>query len=450
MRSIVHRSLLASTISFVAACRSAPPPPVAPPVPLSDSATSALQWVQGHAQEFAIADSIPSSTERARIVALVGDAQIIGVSELNEGTRELPNIIRRMIVSLGESAGLRGLAIQAPMAEALEVDRYVRTGVGDPRRLLSVMGSWRWENREMLGVVAELRNWNRTHAADKQIGFYGFEIPSAAHAVRVVTGLPDSVTGAQLKAWLVREYGCVAMSEGAHWGLEGRASDSTFWNRCGTVANAGVDSIVALRSRVGAAGAAADVAYAEQMARLIQHHVSLSLRHTNRHDSNTEHLLYLANGLGRDAKLLAWGGDVEMGRLTLDKNTVQTGVPLGQRLGARYRPIGFVFGDGIVRTRRASSGRGGAPAGLSDVRVMPPLPNTYEDILIRSPMAAYWLDVRTLPSDLGGAWLRGPRSARFITDLYLPEAPELTQTPLELPTFFDALVYVRHVTPARQ
>jgi len=117
------------------------------------------------------------------------------------------------------------------------------------------MGSWRWENREMLGVIAELRNWNRTHAADKQIGFYGFEIPSAAHAVRVVTGLPDSVTGAQLKAWLVREYGCVAMSEGAHWGLEGRASDSTFWNRCGTVANAGVDSIVALRSRVGAAGA---------------------------------------------------------------------------------------------------------------------------------------------------------------------------------------------------
>src|SRR4026207_1226012 len=102
MRSIVHRSLLASAISFVAACRSAPPPPPPPPVPLSDSATSALQWVQGHVQEFAIADSIPSSSERSRIVALVGDAQIIGVSELTEGTRELPNIIRRMILSLGE------------------------------------------------------------------------------------------------------------------------------------------------------------------------------------------------------------------------------------------------------------------------------------------------------------------------------------------------------------
>ena len=108
------------------------------------------------------------------------------------------------------------------------------------------------------------------------------------------------------------------------------------------------------------------------------------------------------------------------------------------------------MGDGVVRTRRASSGRGGAPAGLADVTVLRPLQNTYEDILIRSPMAAYWLDARALPSDLGGAWLRGPRNARLVTDLYVPEAPELTETPLELPAYFDALVYVRHVTAARQ
>jgi erythromycin esterase len=409
--------------------------------------------VQAHGDEFAIADSVPSSSERARLISLVGDARIIGVSELTEGTRELPMIIRHMLLSLGDSAGVRGLAIQAPMPEALEVDRFVRSGVGDPRRLLQAMGSWRWENREMLAVVNTLRNWNRARSADKQIGFYGFEIPTAAHAVRVVTGLSDSVTGPSLKVWLVREYGCVAMSEGAHWGLEGRTSDSTFWNRCGAVAKAGVDSIVALRARLGpSARGATDVAYAEQMARLIQHHVTLSLRHTSRHDSNAEHLLYLANGLGSDAKLLAWGGDVEMGRLTLDKTTVQTGVPLGQRLGALYRPIGFVFGDGVVRTRRASSGRGGAPAGLSDITVAPPLQNTYEDVLMRATKGAYWLDVRALPpaSDIGGAWLRGPRNARLVTEVYSPDAPELTETPVELPAYFDALVYVRHVTPARQ
>jgi erythromycin esterase len=408
----------------------------------------AIAWVQSHAQQFTLGDSMPSAADRAQIIALAGDARIVGFSELNEGSRELPLIVRRSLFALADGAGFRGLAIQAPMAEALEVDRYVRTGQGDIRKLLRTLGNWRWEDREMLDIVTAIRAWNQSHA-DKQIGFYGFEIPTAAHAVQVVTSLPDSITGASLKAWLTQAYGCIYTSESAHWGLEGRASDSTFWNQCGEAAKAGLDSVVALRRRAPA-GAAAEVAFAEQMARVIQHHASLSLRHTNRQDSNAEHVLFLANNLGPDGKLVAWGGDVEMGRLTLDKTTVQTGVSLNTRLGEKYRPIAFVFGDGVVRTRRLGPRRSGSEPGLSDVTILPPSANTYEDVFIRTPAAAFWLDARTLPSDIGGAWLRGPRRARFVTGEYVPAAPELTETPIELPAFFDALVYVRRVTPARQ
>jgi len=82
--------------------------------------------------------------------------------------------------------------------------------------------------------------------------------------------------------------------------------------------------------------------------------------------------------------------------------------------------------------------------------MLPPNANTYEDVLMRAPAPAFWLDARTLPSDIGGAWLHGPRRARFVTGEYVPAAPELTETPIELPAFFDAIVYVRRVTPARQ
>ena len=443
-------AVLIAATCLVSACHSAPPPPPPAPRVLSDSAALAVAWVQSHAQQFTLGDSMPNAADRAQIISLAGDAKIVGFSELNEGTRELPLIVRRALFALADGAGFRGLAIQAPMAEALEVDRYVRTGQGDIRKLLRTLGNWRWEDREMLDLVTAIRAWNQSHA-DKQIGFYGFEIPTAMHAVQVVTSLPDSITGAPLKGWLTQTYGCVYTSESAHWGLEGRASDSTFWNQCGDAVKVGLDSVVALRRRVPSSSAATrEVAFAEEMARLIQHHVALSLRHTNRHESNVEHLLYLANNLGPDGKLVVWGGDVEMGRLTLDKTTVQTGVPLGARLGAKYRPIAFMYGDGVVRTHRITSGRGGVGTGLSDVTILRPNANTYEDVLIRVPAAAFWLDARTLPTDIGGAWLHGPRRARFVTGEYLPQAPELTETPIELPAYFDAIVYVRHATPARQ
>ncbi|MEP6491978.1 MAG: erythromycin esterase family protein [bacterium] len=453
---IFYRIVVAlPAIAFAMACHSATPAPPPPPVTLSDSAASAVRWVEAHAVRVPASDSVAGAAEQHALIALAGDARVIGFSELTEGTHEFPYIVRRSLFALADSANVRGLAIQAPMAEAMELDRYVRTGVGDPKRLARTLGSWRWETVEMLALVSAIRERNRTAAPDKQIGFYGFELPTAAHAVQVVTALPDSITGPALGAWLRREYGCVAANEGAHWGLEGRLADSTFWQRCGPVTSAGVDSIVALRRRVGAASHAAELAYAEQMARLIQHHVAVGLRRLPRHEAVAEHVLYLANSLGPDAKLVTWGGDVEEGRLTLDKNTVQSGMALGTKLGAKYRPIAFVFADGSVRAQRPSSGRtaggpGGGLSGLREVPISPSASDEFEDVFRRASGDAYWLDARPLVGESGNAWLRGPHQARLITEIYAPQAPELFLTPLELPKFFDVVLFVRHVTPARQ
>ena len=65
----------------------------------------------------------------------------------------------------------------------------------------------------------------------ERIGFYGFELPAAGHAVAVISTLPDSIVGAQLNTWLRKEVQCVSTGESAAWGRDGPASDSTFWNR---------------------------------------------------------------------------------------------------------------------------------------------------------------------------------------------------------------------------
>ena len=105
--------------------------------------------------------------------------------------------------------------------------------------------------------------------------------------------------------------------------------------------------------------------------------------------------------------------------------------------------------DGVVRARVPNpNSRSMEPPGISNARVMPPLPNTYEDVFIRARADAYWLDMRSLPSDAGGAWLKGPRQMRFVTEAYSPARPEATETTVEFPTNFDGVLFVKHVRAA--
>jgi erythromycin esterase-like protein len=444
--------LLSFAVAAVVACHSKPTAAPPPPPPLPDSEAAALRWIEAHYTPFGGLDSVASPAERSTLIELAGGARLIAFSELTEGTREFSYAVRRALFALADSAKVRGLAIQASMADAMEVDRYVRIGIGDPLRLLHTLGSWRWETREVRALVEAIRAYNRDKPPERQIGFYGFEIPTAAHAVSFITTLPDSIIGAPLKAWLTREYGCVALNESAQWGREGRTADSSYWRACGPVTAAALDSVSALRRRAKlSARSAADLAFAEQMAKLVAHHVRVGLRHLKREELNAEHVMFLADLIGADARLMLWGGDVEMGRLTLDTTTVQTAVPLSARLGDRFRTIAFAFGNGAVRARSLSAmPRSGGQAGLSDITVRPPLPGTYENVFSRSSRDGFWVDFRPLASDPAGVWLIGPHPMRLITEAYSTVSPETFQTPVEFPKFFDAVIYIKTVTPSKQ
>src|SRR5690242_13579212 len=267
----IRRSIALTSVALAVAgaCHTKAPEVVPPPRPLSDSAAAALRWVDLRGIPTAILDSTRSPADRAAFLDFVGNARILGVSELVEGTHQFGTLIQQMLATLS-TQGFRGIAVQAPMAEAMELDRYVRTGVGDPRRWLRSLGSAHWNTQELLSLVEWIRNYDRDHARGEQIGFYGFELPSAGHALAVVTTLPDTIIGAPLNAWLRKEIQRVATGESAAWGRDGPASDSTFWNRCRGSTAAIVDSLAAARARLGTSrpSAVASVVFAEQMARL--------------------------------------------------------------------------------------------------------------------------------------------------------------------------------------
>jgi erythromycin esterase len=403
--------------------------------------------VDAHAVSIATLDSTRPAADRSAFLAFVGDAHVLGVSELVEGTREFPRYMQMMLATLAERSGFRGIAVQASMAEAMEVDRYVRTGIGNPRPWLHALGS-HWDTQGVLDLVEWLRAYDRGRPERDQIGFYGFEVPNGTHAVQVVTTLPDSVAGAALNRWLRQQMQCVTTGESAAWGREGPAADSTFWNRCRGITASVVDSLSALRGRVAPSRTAEleEVEFAELMASVAQHDVDVGLRRLPRHEVVAQHILWLANRRGPDANLLVWGRDVESGRLTLQgaPPVVQSAVPLSTALGTRYRNLAFTAGEGTVRAAPIAPGQR-EPGKERDMTLRRPSRGSYEDMLNRASASDYFIDLRNLPADTAGTWLKGPHPARLVSSIY-SETLGTFETPLEFPTDYDGFLFAKHVT----
>lgn len=440
----------AATLAVGACHHSKPQLPPPPPPPLSDSAAAALRWIDEHAVSIATLDSTRPTADRVAFVNFVGDAHVLGVSELVEGTKEFPEIMRMMLATLAERSGFRGIAVQASMPEAMEVDRYVRTGAGNPRPWLHTLGT-HWETQGVVDLVQWIRAYDRGRPDSAQIGFYGFEVPNGAHAVQVVTTIPDSIAGGPLNRWLREQMQCVTTGESAAWGREGPAADSSFWNRCrGITASVG-DSLMALRTRIALSRPAAlpQVRFAEQMARVAQHDVDVGLRRLPRHEVVAQHILWLANGLGSGGNLLVWGRDVESGRLTLQGGggVVQSAVPLSTALGARYRNLAFTVGEGVVRAAPIAPGQR-EPGSERGMTLRRPPPGSYEDVLTRAMANDYFVDLRSLPADSAGTWLKGPHQARLISSIYSESALGTFETPLQFPANYDGILFVKHATPA--
>ena len=82
------------------------------------------------------------------MLTFVGNARVLGVSELTEGTHEFAGVIQ-MILADAHDQGSAASRYKRRCRRAMEIDRYVRTGIGNPRQWLRALGS-HWNTQEVL------------------------------------------------------------------------------------------------------------------------------------------------------------------------------------------------------------------------------------------------------------------------------------------------------------
>lgn len=134
-----------------------------------------VTWLNRHATPLATTDPGKPVDDLAGLRGIARDARIVGLGESTHGSAEQFRVKHRAVRFLVERMGYRSIAFEEDFASGVAIDRYIVTGVGDPRALIMATGSI-WATEEMLDLVRWLRAYNTRRPASDQVRFLGSDL----------------------------------------------------------------------------------------------------------------------------------------------------------------------------------------------------------------------------------------------------------------------------------
>jgi erythromycin esterase-like protein/C-terminal processing protease CtpA/Prc len=436
MRAAVRWSVLTA----LAAAHLAYAEPQSPP--------AVVDWLRATAIPIATPEAGHGFTDLQPLKTIVGDARLVALGEATHGTREFFQLKHRILEYLVTELGFTSFAIEANFPEALAIDRYVTTGVGDPQKLLEALSLWPWDTEEVLEMIRWMRRYNEGPAHPRKLHFYGVDMqyPTAAATdvlAYVKKGDPHLLPSAT--AFL------------APWTTAPRFDRFRY----------------ALLDKRERARNSADLAqfvseFEQAHARLVRHTGEVAyawarqeLRVIEQCDEMANAAVVLDGSGGRDramannanwllehqppgTRMVLWAHNLHVSRLPRGLNTSMGGY-LQLSLGKAMVSFGFAFNEGSFQAveKTANTER------LREFTVGPAPPGSLDETLAATGMPLFAIDLRGVPrTGPVGDWLRKPHGAREIGALF-SDASANAFMMLDAAAAFDAMIFVAKTTRAR-
>jgi erythromycin esterase len=342
----------------------------------------------------------------------------------------------RLVEYLVRRRGFRVFAMEADGAGSCAIDRYVKTGEGDPAQLIRDLKFWTWSTEEFLGLVRWMRDYNRTVAPDQRVSFRGIDMQNfLAASQRVISflGKVDPPAAQQVES----AYRCLGPLED-HKRVEDEylRRDIVEQMKCA----AGIESVYQQMSRNRARYEAEDSsAYTCTLwsAHLMKQAEMLLKFPSTRDHLYGENILSLA-GESRE-KIIVWAHNGHIGNIF-----GAMGRRLKRQLGPDYLMVGFSAFGGSFRARTRQPGGGAGPPVSIDAAL--PAADSYEDAFHRAGLPRFVVDLRSLrDGGSGQSWMRGPHPLRDVGGAY---DAKLASSPSRLPDEFDLFVFFDHGDPS--
>lgn len=367
--------------------------------------------------------------------ALFGDASIVALGESTHGTREIFRMKDRLIRHLAEAEGFDIFSIEAGMPEGFAVNRYTVDGEGDAAHAVAGMKYWTWGTEAM----RDLAEWmHRYNASQPRIAYTGFDMQFGKPACDV---LRKAFEGDERVLGTLDEL-AAALDEGE------RARRAAY--RSGNYDLAASDEIRRRTKRLLAQMEEHIAACSDELADACR----VPAGGTGRAWLGQQVTLlrqFLAGGGDRDrymadnlmwigaqnpaSRIVAWAHN---GHINVYDDCM--GGYLRERLGDRYRAVGFAFYQGTY-TILGDNGPVSLPAQM-------PYPGTLEYVLEQLDEPVFILDLKRM-REAGDPMLEWLDALTFRAVGSMPVGSDFITGQTDVSSAFDCLIFIRNTTASR-
>ena len=145
-----------------------------------------------------------------RLLARIGDAQVVLLGEASHGTSEFYRMRDRISRELIAKKGFRFVAIEGDWPDAARVDHYVRHLEYPPSEWTAFarFPTWMWRNEEVRAFVDWLRTHNGPLKPEARAAFHGLDLYSLYDSIRAVLSYLDEIDPSTARVARER-YGCL-------------------------------------------------------------------------------------------------------------------------------------------------------------------------------------------------------------------------------------------------
>jgi erythromycin esterase len=407
--------------------------------PLTDRATAAklASELKRHAVRLETVQAGSNLDDLAPFGRAVGDARIVALGEASHGTREFFQLKHRLLEYLVKEKGFTVFAIEANWPESLAVDRYIKTGEGDPRAALSGMYFWTWNTQEVFEMIEWMRAWNKVRGERPALTFTSFDMQTPDVAAERVREYLRQSAPAEV-AVVETAYREVRKLKEEPGQLHSEQAKSAA-NAAETV----VKLLDARREMLNRASSPAAWRDARQAAEIVRQACAVRATGTSpgyRDEMMARNVEWLAGQVHPTEKLVLWAHNGHV-RLSEEMGIKSMGGWLRQRFGRKLYVLGFAFRQGEVRAVGMEKGR--LSGGPVNHKVPPSPEGTGDAVFSAAGMPLLFLDLRAVPEASAlGRWLAEPHLYHSLGAGWIKDDPDSNLQPAAISKAYDGLIFV--------